>query len=116
MSQLEPFTVGDVPPESEHGKNLEQSLDRSFQRLREILNKGLNFTDNFECHVSTITTNATPGVETAITHGLKRVPVGAFALEKDKAAHIYTGATAKDATTYYVRSDVASVTATIIVF
>lgn len=115
MSQLESLKFSDVPPKDAYEKDLEFALDKFSLRLREILNNGLNFSDNFNGYLTTITTSAAPGTETAIAHGLKRVPVGCIVIEKDKAAHIYLGASGKDATNYYVRSDVASVTATLLI-
>lgn len=116
MSQLNPLNLGTAPPDTDYTKNLEKTLDEAFQRLREILNKGLLFADNFDAYIATITTDATPGLETAITHGLKRVPSGYLVMSRDKAAIIYDGASAWTATTLYIRSDVASVTAKVIVF
>lgn len=116
MPTLPNFRVGDAAPEDDFSKDLEKNLDSFLTLVRTILNGGLRFADNFDCHIETITTSATPGVETAITHGLKRTPTGCFALEKDKAAHIYKGASGKSETTYNVASDVASVTATLIIF
>ncbi len=116
MSQLEKLDIGRAVPGNDFEKNLEKSYLRLLQRLTEILNKGLNFQDNFAAYITTITTNATPGVETAISHGLKITPSGCLVLEKNKAAHIYLGASGKSTTIYNVASDVASVTATLMIF
>lgn len=113
--RLENFIFPAEPPESHQLKDMEYNLDKYFVRLRAILNNGLNFADNFSSYVTTFTTSAVVGTETAIAHGLKRIPVGFIVLEKDKAAHIYTGTTAKSVTNYYVRSDVASVTVTLVI-
>lgn len=114
--QLPRIVFGDVPPPNEHAKNLERALDTFCEAVRTILNKGLRPSDNFDSYETTITTNATPGVETAIAHGLKRVPTGYWIVKRNKAAHVYDGATAFTSENIYVRSDVASVTAKIIVF
>lgn len=113
MSLLDLFTFGNEPPETPFTKTLEQNLDKFFSKLRSILNKGLNFQDNFNCLKTTITTSVTPGNTTVITHGLGRIPVGVLILETDKAAHIFTSA--KTATTYTIKSDTASVTATLVI-
>lgn len=113
--KLDMFVFPAERPESHQQRDAEQNLDRLFVKLRMMLNNGLNFKENFNCYVTTITTNATPGVETTIAHGLKRIPAGFIILETDKAGHIFTGSTAKSATNYYVRSDVASVTATLVI-
>lgn len=116
MTQLERLQVPDDPPKDEHVKTLEISLDKLFTQLRSILNNGLRFTENFDSAITTLTTNATPGVETAVAHGLKRIPLGCIVLEQTKAGHLYRGASGKDATNYYVASDVASLTVRIIIF
>lgn len=116
MSQLEKLDIGRAVPENDFEKNLEKSYLRLLQRLTEILNKGLNFSDNFAAYTTTITTSATPGIETAISHGLKSIPTGCLVLERDRAAHIYLGASGKSTTVYNVASDIASVTATLMIF
>jgi len=108
------FQSSNNPPENQYEKDLEYSLDKIFTAIGEILNGGLNFQDNFSCYKTTVITHATPGNTTVLTHGLKRTPVGCLVVEKDKAAHIYTSA--KSATTYTIKSDVSSVTITIIIF
>ena len=116
MPQLERLALGDVPPPNEHAKNLERALDSFCNSVRTLINKGLRPSDNFDAFEISITTNATPGVETAIAHGLKRVPSGYWVVKRNKAAHIYDGGTAWTSENIYVRSDVATVTARIIVF
>jgi hypothetical protein len=115
MTQIEKIDIGKATPETDFDKNLEKAFLRNIEQLTEILNKGIRFEDNFSAYITTFTTSGTPGVETAITHGLKRIPSGFVVLEKDKAAHIYKGASGKSATTYYVASDVASVTVTVMI-
>jgi hypothetical protein len=115
MTQLEKVDIGKAVPETDFDKNLEKAFIRNIDQLAEILNKGILLSENFNAYIATITTSAVVGTETAITHGLKRTPTGFIVLEKDKAAHIYLGASAKTATTYYVRSDVASVTAKLMI-
>lgn len=104
------------PPQTPFEKDVDRSLDKQFTETAEILNNGIRFLDNFDGFIVTLTTDATPGVETAIAHGLKRVPTGCLVLEKNKAAHIFSGPTAKDSTTYYIQSDVAEVLATVMIF
>lgn len=116
MSQLEKFTVGETPPKDEFDQTLEISLDKIFSAIRGILNNGIRFNENFDAAITTLTTNATPGVETAIAHGLKRIPLGCLVLEKTKAGHLYRGPSGKDSTNYYVASDVASLTVRVMIF
>lgn len=113
--QIERVDIGKALPETDFDRNLEKSFIRLMEQLSEILNGGILLSDNFNGYMTTITTSATPGTETAITHNLKRTPTGYIVLEKDKAAHIYKGSSGKNATTYYVASDVASVTVTLII-
>ena len=116
-NQLEGFIFPEKAPDDLSVKILEQNLDKFFSALRAIINNGLTFTDNFNCHIEIITTNATPGVETAVTHGLKRIPVGLIILERlNKGGDIYLGGSGKDATTYNLASDVASLNAKIMIF
>lgn len=116
MSQLEKFILGEIPPKDEHQKSLEINLDKIFTALRLMLNNGLRFNENFDAAITVVTTNATPGVETAIAHGLKRIPIGCIVLEKTAAGHLYRGPSGKDATNYYVASDIASLTARVMIF
>ena len=116
MTQLVHYVPSkDHPPQDDFSRDLERGLDHIFGEIAEILNKGILITDNFNAFITTITTDATPGVESGVAHGLKRTPNGYIVLKKDKAAHIYDGATAFDSTNIYVRSDVASVTVTLFV-
>lgn len=111
--KLDRFLPTAEPPGTPYEKDLDKYLEKIFAQLGSLLNQGLNFADNFDCYVTTVTTSATPGTPTDITHGLKRSPVGCLVLEKDKAAHIYK--TSKSSTLYSVASDIASVTATLII-
>ena len=112
---LPKFQASTNAPANPYEKDLEQSLDKIFAVLVEILNGGLKFTDNFNSYITTITTDATPGNSSAITHGLKRIPSGLIILERiNKAGDIYL--VSKDATTYTLASDVASLNAKIMIF
>lgn len=116
VANVDNFIFGEEPPKTDFEKKLEINLDKFFQQVRGILNKGIRFSDNFDGYITTITTDPTPGVQTALSHGLKRVPTGCLVLESNKAAHIFLGASGKSADTYNVQSDVASVTATLFIF
>lgn len=114
--QLNKLTVGDAPPKDDYQKDLERALDKFSQELTTLLNKGLRFSDNFDSYIGQVTTDPTPGTETAIAHGLKRVPSGFLVIQKNKPAHVYNGASAWTVDNIYVRSDVLSVTATLMIF
>lgn len=105
-----------VKPENVFEESLEEEL-RSFSiELSKILNKGLDFTDNFNMHIQSVTTDAVVGTETAISHNLKRVPSDFIVGSQDKAGTIYKGASAWTATTIYIRGSVASITAKLYIF
>lgn len=114
--KLDPFRTPSHEPQDPFSKDLDKGLDDFLGQVRDLLNGGIKFADNFSATIATFTTDATPGVETAIAHTLKRTPTGFLVLAKDKAAHLFDGASGKDASNYYVRSDVASVTATVLIF
>lgn len=63
-----------------------------------------------------ITTDATPGNETTITHNLERAVVGYSVIRRDKAGIIYDGTTAWTTTNIYVKCDVASMTCTLFLY
>ncbi len=107
------FLTGGAQPENAFEKDLEKGLDKIFSEILDALNGGLGFSDNFSCFVTTITTDATPGNTTSISHGLKRVPIGCLVIEQNKAGSVFLSS--KSATNYIVKSDVASVTATVVI-
>ena len=118
MSQLDRLDLGNqAPPSEEWLKNLDKALDKWAQALVLLLKNGLRFEDNNDIDLVTFTTHATPGTEVAVAHTLKnRVPNGFLVYGKDKAGHLYDGTTAFSSANIYVRSDVASVTAKIMIF
>lgn len=103
-------------PESEFDKSLEDELLSYSLELSKILNKGLDFTDNFNMHIKSVTTDAVIGTETAISHNLKRVPSDFLVGSQDKAGTIYKGSSAWTATNIYIRGSVASITAKLYIF
>ena len=102
--------------ESEFDKKLEEELVRYSIDLAKMLNSGLKFSDNFNMEIQSVTTDASAGTETAITHTLKRVPSDFLVGSQDKAGTIYKGASAWTATTIYIKGSVASITAKIYIF
>jgi len=114
--QLEKIDIGRTPPADVFGQNLEKSWTRLIDQLMEILNGGAKFSDNFNCQLVTVTTDAIPDTEGAVSHTLKRVPTGYLVYGRDKSGVIYDGSTAWTTTAIYLRSNVASVTANIIIF
>lgn len=115
MSLFKRALKGSVPPAGDWERDTERNIEEIQDTLAELLNNGLRFEDNFNCVKKSITTSAVIGTASTIAHGLKRVPIGYSIIRKDKAAHIFESA-APDSTNVYLKSDVASVTATILVF
>ena len=75
----------------------------------------------FEFH--TITFSATPGVDTAIAHGLRPSPadsVGYFVIQQSAAGSVYQDSSITrrpwTASTIYLRSDVASLRVVLVIF
>ena len=114
--QIERFKIGAVTPETEWEKGADKSLDRFFQLIYQFLNNGLRIEDNVSVYTATITTSGAPDTEQAVAHDLKRTPIGYWIVSRDKAGIIYDGPTAWTDTNIYLRSNVASVTAKVIIF
>lgn len=62
------------------------------------------------------TSNGTANTEDAVTHNLNRIPVGYLPVKQDKSAILYDGTTANTSTTIYLRTTVATVAWTVMVF
>lgn len=103
-------------PETEYDKFLEQELSSYSLELSKILNKGLEFSDNFNMQIKTATTDAVANTESAVAHTLGRVPSDFIVGAQDKAGTIYKGSTAWTVTNIYVKGSVASITAKLYVF
>lgn len=114
--QLDRGTLGKEPATTEFDKNLERSFQRLLDQLSQILNNGLLFSDNFNASIGSFMTDLTPGVESAVAHGLKRIPEGYFIISRDKAGIVYDSGTAWDSTNIYVKSNVASLAVKILIF
>ena len=96
--------------------DLMKALDNLMGNLSGLFDRGINIDDNMDIERVAVTTDGTPDTESAHTHTLKRVPIGYIVIKRDKAGVIYDGTTAWTDTTIYIRSNVASVAATIMVF
>ena len=112
--QLRQYRAGQAAPDKDWEKNADKNFDGLASDLFILLNKGLTVSDNMNCSVVTATTDAAPGTETAVAHGLSYTPNGYVVISKDKAAHIYNTA-APDGTSVYIKSDVASVAVTLLI-
>lgn len=78
------------------------------------VNGKLDFQNNFNCKLVTITFTA-PGVESSVDHGLGRVPSGYIVYGQSTAMSIHNGTSTNTATTLYLISNAAG-TANLVVF
>lgn len=69
----------------------------------EALNNNLNFTDNFNAKTVTVTISQA-NTDTAVIHGLGRVPSGYIILGSTAATQVYDGAGANTAQLLYLRA------------
>jgi hypothetical protein len=100
----------------EYDKDMAKMLEQLLSNLTSIFDQGIKVEDSLDAQVITFVSSATPDAENTIAHALKRVPIGFNVISQDKAASFYKGSTAFTATNFYVKSSVASVAATLLVF
>ncbi len=91
-------------------------IETFIDEIRNLLNGGLLFSDNFAMKMKTFTSDATPGDETEIAHGLGKTPVGYIVYGQDKEGSLYTGTTAWDSTNMYLSSSGTEVEYKILIF
>ena len=103
-------------PENTFEEALELELLSYSLELSKILNKGLDFSDNFNMQIKSVTTDGVANTESAITHTLGRVPSDFIVGSQDKAGTIYKGSSAWTATTIYIKGSAASITAKLYIF
>lgn len=92
------------------------TLNEQSRNLDAILNRGISFSENMDCRLTTFTSSATPDAENTVAHVLGKIPVGYIVYGLDKAAIVYTGVTAWSKSSIYLKVNVASVAVKIIVF
>ena len=97
-------------------KDIFRSLTEQDDNLGALLDAGLNFDENFDSVYVSFTSSATPNAENTVAHTLGKVPTGFIVVDKNKAAHLYRNGTTATKTNIYLKSDVASVAFTILVF
>lgn len=91
-----------------------EALLRFTRRIVDVLNGGIKITDNFDAQILTITT-AGADTEVVVAHTLKRIPQGYIVLSVDKAGVIYTSGTAWTASNIYIKCNVATVSAKLLI-
>jgi len=97
-------------------KDLIRSLNDLLINLSALLDGGLQFADNMNVELVTFNSSGTPDAENAVAHNLKRVPTGYIVYGLDKAAIVYSGGSAWTSTAIYLKVNVATVAAEILVF
>jgi len=105
-----------MKPETKFDEALEQELYSAWLELATLINRGLNFTDNFNALVSTVADTGLANTEFTIAHGLKRIPSGYLIVNQDKAATVYASGTAWTVTNIYLKASAANVALGIVVF
>lgn len=101
---------------SEFEDSLLRVLNSLNLNLEAILNRGLNFTENFDARILSYTSNASPDTEDTVAHSLGRAPSYFVVISKDKAGDFYKSGTAWTSSNIYLKCSVASVAASILVF
>lgn len=100
-------------------RKLDEDLLRALNELNDnlsaILNTGISFNDNFDSVFVTYTSNAIANTEDTVTHTLGKTPTGIIPVSLDKAAIIYKSGS-YTATSLLIKCNVASTTATLLVF
>lgn len=91
-----------------------EALLRFTRRIVDVLNGGIKITDNFDAQIITVTT-AVADTEVVVAHTLKRVPQGYIVLSVDKAGVIYTSGTTWTSENIYIKCNVATVTAKLLI-
>jgi hypothetical protein len=88
-------------------------ITQFFENVKQLINNGLSFADNFNTKILTLTFSAT-NTDTALVHGLGRAPVGYLILRRSANMVVY-GATANTSSIIYLKSSAAG-TVTVSVF
>lgn len=103
------------PSMKQEDKDLFRSLTEQDDNLAAILDRGVSFLDNVDCDFVTYTSNAVADTEDTVAHDLGKVPTGIIPVSLDKAGIIYKSTTYTDEN-LFLKCNVASVTATLLVF
>lgn len=121
MSQFKRVTLGalltryakDVRP---FDKDLLRAIEERDQNLASILDRGVDFDNNFDGRLNSFSSSGVANAENTVAHGLGKVPTGYIVTSIDKAAHVYKGASAWTKDNIYLKVDVATVAVSILVF
>lgn len=83
-------------------------------QVKTIINNGLQFVDNFSGKTLTLTFSAA-NTDTALTHGLGRVPTGYIIIKRSASMVVYDGSAAWTSQLIYLKAS-ATGTVTVLVF
>lgn len=103
-------------PESDFDRALEQELFSAWPELATIINRGLNFSDNFNCTISTVADTGAANTEFSIAHGLKRIPTGYLVIRRSAGGVVYDSGTTFTTANIYLKCTTANTTLTVIIF
>lgn len=82
---------------------LPRFTQKALENIASILNNGVLFSDNFNAKTLTFTFSAA-NIETAVIHGLGRVPTGYIQVGSSAALTVYDGASANTSSLLYLRA------------
>lgn len=96
--------------------DLSKFLESLTAALSNVMEKGIKVDDNMDVYIASYVSNATPDTEDTIAHTLRRVPIGIWVIKQNKAGSFYAGPTSWTDTNIYLKCNVASVDATVVIF
>jgi hypothetical protein len=105
------FTV--VKPEQKSLDSFVQMIKNVYQNFSQVVNGSLGFgdgtnPDNISGSWINVTAPVAPNTDFTVNHNLGRIPVGYWAMQKDRACDVYTGSIAATSTALTLRATVAS--------
>lgn len=97
-------------------KAITNCLNEEFRNLDGLLNRGLNFADNFDGRILSFTSSVTPDAENTVAHTLGKIPTGFIVTDINKGAVVYRGTTSFTATNIYLKCNTASTAIKVLIF
>lgn len=111
MSKITRETNIDLVKDDEKRWNF---VSQFFDNIKELLNNGLKFSDNFDSKFVNVSF-AAANIDTAVPHGLGRVPTGYIVTRRGASLTVVDGATAWTSNIIYLKSTAIG-TVTVLVF
>jgi hypothetical protein len=102
-----------IPTKPKELNSFAQMLQKSWRNLTTLINNKIGFGDgtlhdNIDGVWANVVAPAGANTDFTITHNLGRVPVGYWAMQKDRACDVYTGSVAATTSQITLRATVAS--------